>query len=300
MLNGPPDPTLSADEPMYCSAAVRIGLAALTRCVYVCVFRVASVSQPTAVVCARGRQCGPVRRRHQCAPRSRRGAACGARCAHTPCTYVHQARALAPALALARALQVYTPYGLAKLLEAHLNGDLYPAVRQELTSALDGGRPASSGADEALVRSTVTAARLLLRCKKLPADLATLAQQTVRYATPCRHSWTGGSSECVVSAGVRPQANGRCPDQDVGGERDRDDHASSDAAQRGGAARAAAGLEARGAQRQRRRRPRAVPRRAARAAPGITGQWIGAGWGGGLGGLCTLHAWYGARTGLLR
>jgi hypothetical protein len=87
--------------------------------------------------------------------------------------------------------QAYPSYGLARLLEVHASRDLTAAVRHELTSLLEAGRPPpGAAADEGLVRATATAARLLLRCPYLGPDLATLAQQTVRCGALPRHTHT--------------------------------------------------------------------------------------------------------------
>ena len=93
-----------------------------------------------------------------------------------------------------RSWQTYAGGGLAKLVEQHLSQEMVPAIRLDLVSAMDGARPSAAGADESLLRSTLTASRLLLRCRHLPAELATLAQQTVKYVRLGQGRGPGGGS----------------------------------------------------------------------------------------------------------
>ena len=58
---------------------------------------------------------------------------------------------------------------------------MVPAVRAALQQALDAGRPTAASVDETLLRPTLMAARLILRCQHLPSELASLAQQVLQY-----------------------------------------------------------------------------------------------------------------------
>ena len=80
------------------------------------------------------------------------------------------------------AAQDYGSYAFGKVLKSHRASAVVPAVRTALQQALEAGRPTAASVDETLLRPTLMAARLILRCQHLPSELASLAQQVVQYA----------------------------------------------------------------------------------------------------------------------